>query len=186
MIRLSLKDTFLELAGTIVNASICYDVWWELQSAENQDKYGELVHRYFAFFEANSGAQLVTIIVLLYQAYETRSDTQNFHSLLKRVEEESDAGDFAEQVRREIDAMEPIWKKIARARSTVIAHLSHRGTSAQLMQGANLAPNEIRDLIRASKLILRNIANHLGIDGSGLDMSAVGDTRQLMHDLGAR
>ena len=185
--RLPLKDAFLELAGTIVNASTCYDVWWEIQNVENQDKYSEIVKRYFTFFEANAGAQLVTMIVLLYQAYETRTDTQNIHSLLKRMEEESNASDLVDQNRRDIAVIMPIWKKVARARSTVIAHLSQRNTSVELMQAAELTPNEIRDLIRTSKSLLRTFAGHYGILGAAvLNMSAVGHTRQLMQALGAR
>lgn len=184
---LPVKEAFLELAGTIVNASLCYDVWWELQNTENQQRYGEIVDNYFAFFDANSGAQLVAMIVLLYQAYETRQDTQNFHSLLKRMESESNAKRFAEQVRCEIDGVKPIWKKIARARSTVMAHISQKNSSAQLMKDTNLTPNEIRDLIRTSKSILTRIAGQLEIlDTAVFDMSAVEHTRQLMQALGAK
>lgn len=184
---LPVKEGFLELARTIVNASLCYDVWWTLQNAENQHRYGEIVDKYSAFFDANAGAQLVAMIVLLYQAYETRPDTQNFHSLLKRKESESNAKKFAVQVRCEIKGVMPIWKKIARARSTVMAHLSQKNPSAQLMKDANLTSNEIRDLIRTSKSILTRIAAQLEIlDTAVLDMSAVRHTRQWMQAPGAK
>lgn len=183
---LPLREAFLELAGTIRNASLCYDVWWELQNAENQDKYCEIVEKHFAFFEANAGAQLVAMIVLLYQAYEKREDTQNFHNLVTLLESEAEAKILAKQLRREIYDVTPIWKKVARARSTVIAHLSHQKTSAQLMQDADLSPNEIRDLICASKSMLGRIGSAFGVLGTaGLEMSAIGDTRRLMQALGA-
>jgi hypothetical protein len=184
---LLLRDAYLELAGTVVNASTCCDIWWELQNAENprHERYRSIVERYDLFFEANAGAQLVAMVVLLYQAYETRSDTQNFHHFVERLNrEEPAAGPLVASLRQQIGELKPIWGKVARARSTAIAHLSNGASSDILMQRAELTPNEIRALIVASTKMLKEIAAYFGILGTALlEMNAVPDTRRLMQDL---
>lgn len=184
---LPLKDAYLELAGTVVNVSTTCAVWWELQNAENpnHERYRAVVERYSSFFDANAGAQLVAMIVLLYQAYETRQDTQNFHHIVQRLSnEDSNAKELAASLQVKIKDMKPLWSKVARARSSVIAHLSNQASSDTLMQGANLSPNEIRELVKESKKMLKEIAGHLGIlDTAVIDMNPVPDTQQLMRDL---
>lgn len=184
---LPLEDAFLELAGTIINASICCDVWWELQNLENpsHESYRVVVDRYELFFEANAGAQLVAMVVLLYQAYEKRSDTQNFYHIIERLKKEDPTSvDVVVSVQKRIDDLMPIWKKVARARSSAIAHLSYRASSSVLMESAELTPNEIRDLLVKSKEILKVVAAHLQLLGTAtLEMSAVPHTRELMKAL---
>lgn len=182
---LPLKDAFIELATTVINASLCYDVWWELQNVDNRVEYESVVNEYFAFFEANSTAQLVTMIVLMYQVYENRKDTQNFWVFLERLRKErSDAENIASELQATIEGLMPVWKKIARARSSVIAHLSNKAAASTLMEEADLSPDAIGDFIVESKSLLKRVAGYFGIMGwAVLDMQAVGHTRELMRAL---
>jgi hypothetical protein len=74
---LSLKESFLELQGTVLNASLYFDAWWELKNAANpaHDAYQKSIDRYPLFFIAAADAQLLAVFVLLYQVYEMKQGT---------------------------------------------------------------------------------------------------------------
>lgn len=164
-----------------------FDVWWELQNAENpkHSQYFETAAKYRLFFEATTGAQLVAILVLLYQAFENRKDTQNFRTLISRLDkEEPGAQELVARLRDDMDQLMPVWQKVARARSNAIAHLSHTASSEDLMAAADLSPNEIGKLIAASKKLLAALSEYFGILGTAmLNPNAAAHARQLMDDL---
>ena len=187
---LSVRDSFLELQGTVQNASMYFDAWWELSDAGNpaHGRYRDAMSPYHLYFTAAADAQLLATIVLLYQFLEVRKDTQNFGALLSRVEEEEgfNALQLVMSLRTEADDLHLVWKKIARIRSTVMAHLSHTGNSADLMARADLTPNEIGSFIQKAQALMKRLSEHYGILGEALlHPNVKAHTRKLMRDLGS-
>ena len=184
---LSVKDSFLELQGTVLNASMCFDAWWELKNAGNpaHATYQRVIKPYCLYFNAAADAQLLAVIVLLYQAFETRTDTQNFGALISRIEiEDPAAKQLVSDLRIEAAELKPAWTKIARARSTVMAHLSHKGSSEELMALADLTPNVIDSFIKAARKLLDRLTRHFGMLGSALlHPNVKAHTKKLMHAL---
>lgn len=187
---LPLKDSFVELQGTVLNASMYFDAWWELKNAANpaHAQYQKTIRRYFLFFNAAADAQLIAIVILLYQCFETRKDTQNFGALLARLEkEDTNAQALVSSIRGTMKELQPVWRKIAKMRSTVMAHLSHAATSEDLMAAADITPDEIAALISGSKKLIAPLDNYFGILGTpALNPNVKAHVKKLMKDLEKR
>lgn len=183
---LSLKESFLELQGTVLNASLYFDAWWELKNAANpaHDAYQKSIDRYPLFFIAAADAQLLAVFVLLYQVYETRDDTQNLPALLRRLVSENPSSlELAAQLRASIEALHPTWQKVAKARCTVMAHLAQSAGSEGLMASVDITPNEIGEILSESRKLLEPLPKFFGVFGSKvLHPDVKADVRKLMKD----
>ena len=173
-----------EIYQSIITVSLNFDIWWCFREKENWDKYLSLFRRYPLYFRTSRQSHFRSTIIILYRLFENKSNTINFPHFLKAISGKNLLKDSdIQNIQNLIEEAKPTWKKIAKIRSGVSAHLSNKCDTDEIFQKAKINPNQIKDLIEQSKNIYNSLATHLGFSEKSFIWSATRTTKQLLDKL---
>lgn len=173
-----------ELRHTVTVAGLNYEIWWTYQGKDTRPKYLTVMNRYSLFFQTSIHAHFVALIVSLYKLYETRGDTYNVPQFLRALRRDA-ALPAAElgNLDRHLQELRPLWKKIGVLRNKVFGHSSKAHTSSQAFREAGVTPNDLRDLLERSKVLLNELTQTLERSSHAFNLGSREDTERLLTHL---
>ena len=161
------RESLDSLAQSLIEASLSFDIWWEITNLETGSDFIIELDRYSLFLRQSLDAHFQRLIITLYRIFETNKKTTNIPNLIKELTE----------------TINQTWKKIVILRSNVYGHRSKKLLLSDSFNKANIKPNELELLIVRSQTLLR----HLYLEVYNLDhafnLESVSDTRALFQDL---
>ncbi len=174
-----------ELQHTVTVAGLNYEIWWVYESHDTRPKYLNTMNGYPLFFQQSIHAHFVALLVALYRLYETRGDTYNIPSLL-RILRNQQALDRAtlDQLDRMYNKARPLWIKVNILRNKAFGHRSVAHTVEEVFKEAQVTPNELKQLVEATKELLNELSHARDRNVHAFNLSARGDTIRLLDDLG--
>ena len=174
-----------ELHHTITVAGLNYEIWWVYKSEDTRPLYVEVMNRYGLFFQTSIHAHFVALLVALYRLYETRDDTFNIPSLLKILRAEARLPDSTLDLLEGIyeNKAKPLWIKVNILRNKAFGHRSVAHTIEEVFEEAEVTPNELRDLVEATKNLLNGLTHALDKSVDAFNLEAREDTLRLLEDL---
>ena len=174
-----------ELRHTITVAGLNYEIWWIYKSNNTRPGNIEAMNRYRLFFQTSIHAHFVALLVALYRLYETRNDTFNIPSLLKILREEARLPEATLNVLEKIykEKAKPLWIKVNILRNKAFGHQSVAHTVEEVFEEAEVTPNELRDLVEATKKLLNELTHALDKSVHAFNLEARKDTLRLLEDL---
>ena len=174
-----------ELRHTITVAGLNYEIWWVYKSKDTRPVYVEVMNRYGLFFQTSIHAHFVALLVALYRLYETRDDTFNIPSLLKILKAEARLPDATLDLLEGIykDEVKPLWIKVNILRNKAFGHRSVAHTVEEVFQEAGVTPNELRDLVEATKKLLNELTHAWDKSVHAFNLGSRDDTLRLLEDL---
>ena len=173
-----------ELRQTMIGAGLSYDVWRVYTNPPDRREYLATMNRYALFFAISIHAHFVAMLVALYRVYETRDDTYNIPALLRHVHTEKILPEpVIANLQEKYQAAKPLWKKVSILRNNAFAHKTVDPTTDEIFKKANVMPDELRDLIEATKVLLNEISHASKQDVHAFNLNARHDTIALLQDL---
>jgi hypothetical protein len=174
-----------EIRHTITVAGLNYEIWWVYRSKDTRPEYVEVMNRYGLFFQTSIHAHFVALLVELYRLYETRADTFNVPSLLKILRAEARLPSETMEALEDIykNEAKPLWTKVNILRNKAFGHRSVSHTIEEVFQKAGVTPNELRDLVEATKKLLNKLTNAYDNSGYAFNLGSREDTLRLLDDL---
>jgi hypothetical protein len=177
------KASIAALADILVNASTCYDIWYELQNEVRRPTYEPIVEDFSIFFETTVVSHLISITVLLYSVNENRRDTHNVPALLKFARVEFPNDPRVSKIENSASSLKPLWKKISRIRNEVFGHRATRTSPNDIFAQVELSPQDFRSLITGYELVITLLAELFEIAPPTFSLSVIPDTERLMRKL---
>src|SRR3989339_857959 len=107
-----------ELHHMIYVAGLNYDIWWTYKGKKYRKLLLDADYHYPLFFQTSLHAHFVAMIVALYQLFEKRNDTVNFHHLVFLVKQVNKFNmKEINNIERRIEKLKPSWIKISTLRN---------------------------------------------------------------------
>lgn len=179
-----IRDQLDSLKQTLSEASMSFDIWWEIKNRETGPKYQEEIKRYSMFFQSTIYAHFLTAVISLYRLFEKNNKTINIPRLLSLLENEKKLSPQTSidilKLQREIDKN---WKKICIVRSNVFGHRSAKLNPQESYDKAGLQPDTFIELIDHTKKVLHHIYLDLFEEDHVFNLDAKKSTKALLHDL---
>ncbi|OQY00267.1 MAG: hypothetical protein B6I26_08590 [Desulfobacteraceae bacterium 4572_130] len=174
-----------ELQNTIITAQLNYEICWALREKNNRKRYVDTMNEYPNFFCTSIHAHFVATVMALYKLYEKRKDTINLPKLVRTIKAESSIPphDIA-TFEKEIEELKPLWVKISILRNNLFGHYSDSIENEMIWEKADLAYNQIKELIEGSKIIFNSIYSKWKKTQHAFNLSATADITNLLEDLG--
>lgn len=179
-------DSYItELRHTATTASLNYEIWWIYKSEATRPLYVKTMNRYGLFFQTSLRAHFVALLVELYRLYETRKDSYNIPSLLKALKTEARLPNTTLVSLVDMYNLEakPLWLKVHQLRNRIFGHRSIAHTVDEVFREAEVTPNELRDLVEATKKLLNTLTRALDKNIHAFNPDSRGDTLRLLDDL---
>jgi len=148
-----------ELFTIIKDAHGAYEIWWVLVSREGRKQYANVMLSYKDFFECIAYSTLTLMVVSLYKLYEEKGNNLSLITMLEKLKVDLVSH---KKLSRNISEATRLWKKICILRSNLLAHRSIKLTRQEIYQKANIKPNQVKLLIRLSKIIFNNLSTIIG------------------------
>lgn len=174
-----------ELADILINASTCFDIWYELQNGAMRSIYQPVADNLPVFYETTLVSHLISMSVLLYSVQETRKDSHNLAGLLKLARAAYPGDERVEALETSASALKPVWQKVGSIRNEVFAHRRIGRAPSALFDKVQLQPQELRGLILGYQDLIGSVAELFEIDPPAFSLSALRDTQRAMlmlHD----
>ena len=173
-----------ELQNTIKTAKLNYEIWWIYKNIETRKLYVDARKTYPLFFQISLHAHFVAMIVSIYRLYETRKDTINIPQLVKLLKNRNviPNKDII-NINSDIKQIKPLWIKISVIRNKIFAHRSNELEYDKIIDEANIAYNQFKELIDESKSILNKITVLWNNSSHAFNLMATKDTVRLLKDL---
>jgi len=147
-----------ELQHTVTVSALNYDIWWVYKGKDTRPKYVEVFNYYPLFFQTSLHAHFVALLMGLYRLYETRKDSHNIPQLIRELEAD---GTLEQKVLNKFcsdyEQLKPLWVKVSILRNKGFGHRNSSMDTSDVFKEANLAPNDLRDLIEGTKELMNDI-----------------------------
>lgn len=173
-----------DLRQTAVTASLNYEIWWSYKGTDTRPRFVKIMNRYPAFFQTSLHAHFVALLVALYRLYETRKDTFNIPTFLKRLRT---SNTLPISKLEEIDALyssaKPLWQKVSVLRNNAFGHRAATYTVEEVFMLANVSANELRDLIEITKSLLNNLSKEITHSTHAFNVDVASEMERLFGDL---
>lgn len=171
-----------ELRITVIDAGLHYDVWSVLSNSVSEPKCQKDMNRYLLFFSTSSKANLVATLIALYCLYDTHPKTYNINDLLKEVRCR-----FTTEGLKDIDELyvkaKLLWGKVNILRNNVFGHRSALLTIEEVFVKAKVTPEELNQLIEASKDLLNKVSFLHNETKQTFNLDARRDTLDMLKNL---
>ena len=174
-----------ELRHTITVARRNYEIWWVYKSKDTRPLYVDVMNRYGLFFQTSIHAHFVALLVGLYRLYETRDDTFNIPSLLKKLKAEKKLPSATLKQLEDIykKQAKPLWIKVNILRNKAFGHRSRAHSVEEVFQEAGVTPNELRDLVEITKNLLNELTHAMDKSVHAFNLGSREDILRLLDDL---
>lgn len=155
----------LEIIDQSIRLTQSSVMFWEIVKRENMDRFPELRGKHVAFFEPVQFFLGMSVFVVCYQLFDTRSDSKHIHGLINEAEKMSPK--LAAKWRARIDAKKTAIDKMKKLRSKVFAHRDRGVNPNQLMQQEGVVYKEIREVVEMVQDVVSDLAETFGVRGKG-------------------
>jgi hypothetical protein len=173
-----------ELHHLVAVAALNYQLWWVYKNKDTRGEYVDTMNEYGLFFQVAANAHFLGIIIPLYCLYEGQGNTVNFPHTLRQIRAEGRLHEsIIRKFEKEVESVKEISKKINVLRSRAFGHRSKNYTIDELFKIASITPNQIKDIIESSKVLLNNVAFAWGNTIYTFNLDATEDAVRLLHDL---
>jgi len=168
----------------MIGAGLSYDVWRVYTNPPERKEYRATMNRYALFFAISIHAHFVAMLVALYRVYETRDDTYNIPTLLRHVRREKILPESViDKLDEKYKTVKPLWVKVGILRNEAFAHKTVEANSDEIFKKANVTPDQVRELIKATKDLLNEFSQAWKRDTHAFNLNATNDTIALLQDL---
>jgi hypothetical protein len=117
------------------------------------------MNNYHPFFVVAIHAHFVACVDALYSLYETRPDTHNIPQLLTKLKSDGHLSDEElASFQQRYEMLKPTWVKVGILRNNAFGHRSSTEDMSEVFQKAQLAPDDLHDLIEGTKSLLNDIS----------------------------
>ena len=118
------QECITRLENTIKAAQLNYEIWWVYKDKQTRDIYKKAINRYPLFFKTSIHAHFVSAIIALHRTLEEK-ETINFNVLVSKIKKGKllDAA-VLDEIEKDIEKAQPIWKKVCIIRNNVFGHAS--------------------------------------------------------------
>lgn len=179
-------DSYIvELQHTVTVAGLNYEIWWVYKSKDTRPKFVKAMNRYSLFFQMSVHAHFVALLVELYRLYETRNDTYNIPSLLKKLRKlnlvKNDTLRSLEDIYQK--EAKPLWLKVNMLRNKVFGHRSKAHTVEEIFQEAGVKPKELQELVEVTKKLLNKLTLAWNQSAHAFNLGASNGTLRLLNDI---
>jgi hypothetical protein len=172
-----------ELHHTIYVAGLNYDIWRKYKGKKYRKLFLDADDHYPLFFQTSLHAHFVAVIVALYQLFEKRHDTVNFHHLLFLMKQVNRFNmKEINNIERKIEKLNPLWIKISTLRNKVFGHKTNE-FNFDPWQQVKITPNNIKKMIQRCQKLLNDISRKWNRNAYAYNLSAQPSTRDLLKDL---
>ncbi|MDZ7686930.1 MAG: hypothetical protein U5O39_19905 [Gammaproteobacteria bacterium] len=156
-----LDEYLKELREAVSVAGLNHQIWWVYKSKDTRHQFIKTMRRFNLFFQTSEYAHFVTLLVGLYRLYETRTDTYNIPTFLKRIREFGHLPESSVSEAEEIylNQAKPLWIKVSILRNEAYGHRSSTSTMAEIYQKAGVSPNELHELMEVTKKLLNTLSH---------------------------
>ena len=171
----------------MIAAGLNYEIWWVYKSEDTRAKYVNAMNRYSMFFQMSIHAHFVTLLVELYRLYETRKDTYNIPTLIKKLRKQGriDSETLKSLEDIYINEAKPLWVKVNILRNKAFGHRSRAHTVEQVFQEAGVTPNELQKLVEKTKKFINKLTLAWDKSTHAFNLGARSDTLRLLSDIEA-
>jgi hypothetical protein len=157
MSGLSLNERLDRVAQHIM-ARLVLDLWFYFEEDRSRREIIETMREYNEFFRFTPHAYLVTYVVYMAGAFETRQDTISLVALVREMKATGKLRGHDEATASSLlSAARPIVRKVAILRNNAIAHRSVSMSYNDVFKLAAVTPGDLRDITD----IALKIANQL-------------------------
>lgn len=173
-----------ELRHTVTMAGLNYEIWWVYKSEDTRPAYVKAMNRYSLFFQMSSHAHFVALLMELYRLYETRRDTYNIPTFLKKLRKQNLlAADirFLEEIYEK--QAKPLWVKVNILRNKAFGHRSRNHTVEEVFAEAGVKPIELQELVEVTKKLLNTLTLAWNQSTHAFNLGVRKDTLKLLNDL---
>lgn len=176
-----------EMRHTATVAWLNYEIWWVYKSPETRPEYADTMNKYPLFFQTSLHAHFVALLMQLYHLYEKRKDTYNIPGFLKLLETRGAVDEATTiKLREAYEQIRPLWLKVCILRNNAFGHRSTAKTVDEIFAQANVTPNELRDLVEATKKILNTATQAVAGVTHAFNSSSREDTLNVLQKLKQR
>lgn len=171
-------DERIKLAAHLtVRARVFYDLWWLYKGQDTRPKIIAVMNRYPNFFRFDTHAHFVALVMDLAGLFEAGRYTINFGALIKASQPhiEHQAHESAKKL---LAGIRPVSSRLKVLRDHLFAHRSASLSYKDAFVAAQIAPNQLRDLI-TNGFQLVNIL----LAARGLRTEPFHDLERTDHDL---
>lgn len=174
-----------ELRHTVTMAGLNYEVWWVYKGQDTRPEYTDTMNRYNLFFQTSIHAHFVALLVALYRLYETRSDTYNIPTLLKKLQKAKGMPPetLDELEKLYLDSAKPLWIKVNILRNKAFGHRSKAHSVGDVFKEAAVSPNELRDLVEVTKELLNKLLLAWDNSSHAFNLGSREATVKMLNDL---
>jgi hypothetical protein len=173
-----------EFQDTVTAAGLNYEIWWVYKSQDTRPKYVDTMNRYPVFFRTSIHAHFVAAVLALSRIYETRKDSYNIPSLLRVVRNQKTLDEATlDQLDQMYNKAKPLWIKINALRNKAFGHRSVAHTVEEVFKETQVTPNELKQLVEATKELLNKLSHAWNRSGHAFNLSAREETIRLLDDL---
>lgn len=179
-------DNYIEeLRHTVSVAGLNYEIWWVYKSEDSRPKYVKAMNQYSLFFQMSIHAHFVALLVELYRLYETRKDTYNIPSLIKKLRKQNllDNDILKSLEDTYLNEAKPLWLKVNILRNKAFGHRSKAHTIEEVFQEAGVKPIELQNLVEVTKKLLNKLTLAWNQSSHAFNLGAHKDTLKLLDDL---
>jgi hypothetical protein len=171
----------IRVAGfNLMVAHVSHDIWWLYIGADTRPHYVEAMERYYNFFRYDQEAHFRALIVGVYTLFDKRRDTITLASL---AEDARGAGFDVSAIEAKLNQLSGRVRKIEIMRHKLFAHRDHSMAYNDVFKAAQLRPDDLKDVLRESLVIVNDLAALVGAKVTSLNTEVSGDTKAMLEHL---
>ena len=143
----------------LTQAEIDFDMWVAMRNArQDHNVIVMLNRRYGRFYVAAENAFFNSLITILYEVFERRSDTVNFWNLRKTLPEDADPA-LLQELDKSFASIKKTWLRIGVIRNEVVGHQTLKRTAKESHAFAGMTFDDIQGMIKSCQELLFHIAS---------------------------
>src|SRR5437016_5028878 len=146
MPRLSLNERLDRVAQHVIRARLFLDLWFYFEADCSRREIIEAMREYSEFFRFTPHAYLMTYVVYMAGAFETRQDAISLVSLVREMKATGRLEQDKATVNSLLSSAKPIAKKVAILRNNAFAHRTVSMSYNDVFKLADVTPAELRDV----------------------------------------
>lgn len=161
---LPLKVRVDRAAQHVIRARLFLDLWFYFEEDRSRREIIETMREYGEFFRFTPHAYLVTHVVYMAGAFETRRDTISLVALISEMKASAQLNEQDEaEVSGLLSSAKPIAKKVAILRNNAIAHRTISRSYNDVFKLADVTPSELRNVTDMALKIVNRLLLSCGL-----------------------
>lgn len=176
------KNLIIQVIDGVVDLACFHEIWWQLLSRDNEEKYKENCERYDDFFSSVIRSHELSIIVIIRRLFDDRRDVASIVSLQKSLP--GHHAELAAEIASNIAEKQSAISKITSLRHKVHAHRDKSIEPEVIYRNEAITPNEILSVVRLAQQCVASLAEAFGerdreVFLQGLELTVASTNRDL-------